>query len=1688
MEKQMIQPWIAVNSFMDDEYREIVVELAWKQLPQASPELRKFAKSVFANIGEIRGFRSVLKAPPKLALRLITEKFKENPLVAIAIICLWAEAVDRLIQAFRCAAEMAGIRFVPDWRWENASQGFLAYEEIRELKEFSESYTSEMEHHERNHVMLATLWLGRAIISEPVIEYKDTENQETSIPEIEIPTETSPQTTSKEEVKQDLLTIGAQMELPPQIAVETTKPDPVSIGEAKTLPKEEQSIRVEDSEELPMTLSDIEEVLNLQLEKANQSQQAMISGVNSLLVAAQDAQLNLVELNLGIVQKFFTNWQTEEMGLGDIIDRTIETLTNEVASRPDLSLDISLESMFSEAEFIKSQPSTRAEALLSVIQSIHAYDKTSQETLSQIEDLQAKIAKIQDELAIWESFNSVGADVITKTGKEEELTLTQLKDLHKEILSQYKTIKKHQAQFRELCVNRINNLVGRLKELETSNETLVSGEYTLGSLTSLDLHALESQTLRSIEVALVDLLNARLAEVKSVDIAALASELRDKWDDTGFVRLLESLAKQNRDIEMFLLLIASNSIHPKSEPLVLKRPVVRGLLSGLGQLSHKSRPFALLSNIAPQFIQGWETSDPTSKSELCLLFLAARRGGDYLIPVELLWEVAYEWPLPNLNNWNRLWRAEIMNESLTIFTHSEEDYQDPIQQARSAIDHLFAREHGFYVRLNSIKSSRHRSMLNTEIMPWLNELINRISKYNEALQKAETHTLEKLLSQLEKFVCDELPHRVDESALLERYEKGVVDAGIDDSDPFHRRTSTHFLQECAENIQAYGDAILNYWKWRLQSQEGVTKIALQSELDGISGLSTLSQAALEQIVATAEYTLPEWDPEQSELHAIQYLEQELLSQPVYTIRLPRLIGCLTSERFGWSQVLENILDDLAEPLDFTGIANYLLEQESPNHSLFLTHYIPLEAQKRALLHKMELEKEIEQLQTDLLHLGGSADDLRLHKDLGRWRLLRQEMSTRIGLQRSMLETQKQRSLDQVRKLRAAITNLDDEIFEIRETIPIDARQIIEEGLALAKKSCEKDSHVPYIQAYLDEIRYRLTHESWPIVELQDSYDELYRRVMEESIAPDVELTSEKVLEYFEQGDLKPLGIGPMDIPTSSIGTRIDLLRNWITLRTTSSFLNEDLKVPERNAIHSLFRSFSKMMAMRRTLDPQGQPITSEHPVIFSYYDLQYPKTAVLDNHCIFIVLPGYPPTAENLKNLELILEDKQWLEYFFVFLFIPGCTPKIRHRLHTSYRKQGLVIIDTPAIIQMVLAEKFERNPVGILRPLMLNALEADNVDVFKINQLVDNYSAIFVGRDREVERYASREGNYAIYGGRRIGKSSVIKAVEKLLLHRGVRVIYHSFEGQADCSDDHSALLLTQLLNLTEPVQICGDLKFALQSFMDENPGTSLVILLDEIDRYIETNRKRHVLIETMRSLSERYGSRFRVVISGFMNLYDCLNGRGPYSPASDPWGRMLNDSGPLENLRPVKAEDIVKEGFLNILGWSFESRAIPQRIVELTGGHPAFVQNFCLKLQQRVGVRGDKLVRLDDIQAVFSDRDPEQSFIAYVRKTLEMNLDPIGHYLILLLALESKDKKGFTFDEMLDYANTDEISIPEKLLERSLERLKVTSVVKEVTSRVYEFSVPDYPSILIELGENVHMERLEQEVIDYLKRGSSA
>jgi hypothetical protein len=59
-----IRPWIAVNEYMQDEYRETLVDLALRHLPHASQDLRVFAKREISQAVTISAVLSLILSRP----------------------------------------------------------------------------------------------------------------------------------------------------------------------------------------------------------------------------------------------------------------------------------------------------------------------------------------------------------------------------------------------------------------------------------------------------------------------------------------------------------------------------------------------------------------------------------------------------------------------------------------------------------------------------------------------------------------------------------------------------------------------------------------------------------------------------------------------------------------------------------------------------------------------------------------------------------------------------------------------------------------------------------------------------------------------------------------------------------------------------------------------------------------------------------------------------------------------------------------------------------------------------------------------------------------------------------------------------------------------------------------------------------------------------------------------------------------------------------------------------------------------------------------------------------------------------------------------------------------------------------------------------------------------------------------
>lgn len=1671
-----LRPWILVNQYIqDDEYRKVVVTAALTYLPQADRELQRFAAHALNHIS-VPGFPSFAKANnPRTRHRvmpIVMRLFQRDPAVAIAIICLWSEASRTIVDELRNAAVGAGLQFTQDWSWERAQSGYLDFDAVPALAQIAETLASRRSHPESDHLQLAVLWLSGALVSGPKSEeheqavFAEDSIQPHQEEAVSLPIEPS-------EIHQVVTHSdgpGVSSESQDQQAPEPRQVAPLVTPPVNPMPAVPIGDHLVDNSIGDQDLPQLRASLEKGLERLAQMQRDTSRAAEVLLAAANAHDLDETVRCQLEVEARLTDWGAAQDGLLGLVKTLSLRLEVELQARPDLVIQ--------KAETSDS-PSDKVQAVQTIMSEIEAYDKTKADVIAKLRQLIAQTRSLRDQISEWNQ------EVLRDTESPldelalDGLTLSEITGQLARMTERNSMLLSVLHQLRTDAQERVLRLRAQLQTEGEPDETLVAERMSLSALNTNWLMQLSSVDLRAIGEHLTSLLETR-RKARQQASQTCASALREEWSAEGFRSLLVSLAHEDHDEATLLCLLAGSAAHPDESEVVIDDVLARSLISAATNWSPKENPYGLFGALIPDLVKSSAIEPGLTQARLCLALLGAQYGGNYRLPSEMIWEIATEWPLPSMPAWKRLWEAVTAQEQRLAITSASVADDRELNEARSRAVLNLARDKVGYQRLLALQSIRHRTVFGRELMPSLAEDLTHLQQIETELKNCRDEaTYRKRLAKLEGLVQTELGSRLAEDEVTERYESAISAAGIDDANPFHHRTAFRLLLECSESVLEYGQRLLDYAREQLTHKGELYIEDLTTELMQTDELKPLGKAVLSHIngrlLDAQERTEVELRREASQL-----ITRIILSNGQFAFAMPHLVGHLIEHEYQWATLWEPLLFDLAEPVDAAGAGAILLEHDALSQALLISGGLTPEQRKQAQMQSLERNREIGELQTALMTLGGAVDDTTDDLELGRWRLVRRTLQARLAKYQAIRESENRSRQQQALQVRRQINDLDIMLFEANTSMPHDAYTLVQQGLDLARQALGQSALLNDVRTFVDEIRYRLEHTSWPLTELQTAIDRLDQSLRGETVMTPSELNADSGLDLLERGELRRLGLSPAHVTTSEIDTRCELLRSWIQVRSLKGFSYEEQRSADREAIQRLIQYFAQMVSLKheRAEGGRGKPIAYEAPIVFSHWRLQYPETNILDTICILLALPGQPPSTHHLRELEQIIESKGWLDGEFVLVFAPGCTAAIQKRLQTNYHKRGLVVIDERIMLDLVLAEVSGSTPVGRLRPKMLNALQAETVDVFKVNQLVNPRTAIFVGRDALTSRLARSGDSYALYGGRRIGKSSVLAEVQRLLDRKGVMTIFHSWEGERDYSDDACAVRLGNLLALEPEVHDLSEFKAVLQEYLDANANLTLVLLLDEIDKYIVQNPDRHGFIEALRSLTDRYGGRFRVIVAGFVSLHDCLNGRGPYTPTSDPWRRMFNDLGPVENLRSVSAEKIVREGFIEILGWNFENRSLPQLIVQRTGGHPAFVQEFCRQLQHRVGRRDDHTVLASDVEAVFADRDPEQSFVAYVRKTLEMNLDAIGRYLLLWLAKDDSGASGFTLDQMREYASLCRCTIPDDKLQRSLERLKVNSVVRERTSGVFEFTVRDYPQILAQLGQTTYLEKWEREI----------
>jgi hypothetical protein len=316
----------------------------------------------------------------------------------------------------------------------------------------------------------------------------------------------------------------------------------------------------------------------------------------------------------------------------------------------------------------------------------------------------------------------------------------------------------------------------------------------------------------------------------------------------------------------------------------------------------------------------------------------------------------------------------------------------------------------------------------------------------------------------------------------------------------------------------------------------------------------------------------------------------------------------------------------------------------------------------------------------------------------------------------------------------------------------------------------------------------------------------------------------------------------------------------------------------------------------------------------------------------------------------------------------------------------------------------------------------------------------MFFGRDRERRQIADPHGTNLVYGGRQLGKTALLRDVERRLhdADRGFIVRWIDLKDAGIGLGRPTSDLWEVIASNLEKADVVqrrtteyGTIRRRLMEWLAESEQRRILLLLDEADAFLaaERNPKSGVrpfpTVDQLKGLMEATDRRFKFVLAGLHDVQRTAN--DPNTPMAHLGAPIC--IGPLLGHGESAEARALIEKPLATMGYFFDSPDLPTRILSHTNYYPSLIQLYCWHLLDRLA--NPRLTPFDPKTAppyAITSRHVEE---AYQNKDLRkairdrfiwtLNLDPRYRLIALLIAKSSLDDR----EMLVAGARTDEIRV---------------------------------------------------------------
>jgi hypothetical protein len=326
-----------------------------------------------------------------------------------------------------------------------------------------------------------------------------------------------------------------------------------------------------------------------------------------------------------------------------------------------------------------------------------------------------------------------------------------------------------------------------------------------------------------------------------------------------------------------------------------------------------------------------------------------------------------------------------------------------------------------------------------------------------------------------------------------------------------------------------------------------------------------------------------------------------------------------------------------------------------------------------------------------------------------------------------------------------------------------------------------------------------------------------------------------------------------------------------------------------------------------------------------------------------------------------------------------------------------------------------------------------------------------------------STDNSFAIVGGRKIGKSSLLHKIKENPAP-GVTYIYMDLEYEFSNVKSYRTFIKSLQAELERRFQKKIDFsKFpfgvdlsrirpAIQE-LSQN-GEKIVFIFDEMDGLIKFDQKHNFkLMRIFRTMSQKDYCQF--IFAGFKELYH--HTRDIENPFYNFFEEII-----LEPLEREAAMDLITSPMESI-GVHYHNREDRELILGYTACHPNLLQFFCKSLVEEIekhkSVEKRRTIFTGDIEELYDTKYEE-----YIMDQVYMfsSLCSIKQLILVLLVEEHQDGKIFSESEINEKLIENGISIPGDHLHRHLKNLVMRFILLDKGKDNYCFALPVFPEIL--------------------------